>query len=145
MTVSWVACLPKNKSKTQQVKLLLGWLLLIWLLLGWLILTFSLSKNSLRRNWMLRQPLLFAYWLPKHLVHLFTPPPPSPPHTQTHSVISPMVTQPSLCFPPNPYTVIQAIYGYLTLTVLPTQPLHSQLGHLWLPNPHCASHPTLTQ
>ena len=24
-------------------------------------------------------------------------------------------------------------------------PQHSQLGHLWLPTPHCASHPTFTQ
>ena len=73
---------------------------------------------------MLRQPLLFAYWLPKHLVHLFIPPLPPPSHTDTFSYIT---------------------YGYLPLTVLPTQPLHSQLGHIWLPNPHCASHPTFAQ
>ena len=51
--------------------------------------------NSLRRNWMLRQSLLFAYWLPKHPVFLI-------------------------------------------------HPLHSQLGRLWLPTPHCAAPVWLT-
>ena len=45
-------------------------------------------QNSPRRNWMLRQPLLFTYWLPKHLVFWFT-----------HNNVS------------------QATYGYLTLIV----------------------------
>ena len=57
--------------------LLLRWLLLRWLLLGSLILDgclrFLVFANSLSRNWMLRQPLLFTYWLPTHPVFWFTP------------------------------------------------------------------------
>ena len=30
-------------------------------------------QNSLGRKWLLRQPSLFVYWLPKHPVFLFTP------------------------------------------------------------------------
>ena len=62
-----------------------------------------------------RQPLLFAYWLLKHPVFLFTP----------------------------PYS--QTTYNYLRLTVLSTQPIHSQLDHLWLSTLHCAFHPAFTQ
>ena len=48
-------------------------------------------QNSLRRNWMLRQPLLFGYWLPKHPVFWFTSLFP------TQSVRPPLTTYSSLC------------------------------------------------
>ena len=54
-------------------------------------------QNSLRRNWMLKQPLLFNYQLPKHLVFFYSPQRRQLGHLQSVS--------------------------YLPLIVLPTQPL----------------------
>ena len=41
-----------------------------WLLLRWLLPTINLCK-TLRRNWILREPLLFGYWFPKHPLFWF--------------------------------------------------------------------------
>ena len=54
-------------------------------------------QNSLRRNWMLKQPLLFNYQLPKHLVFFIRP------NAGSQVTYSQLVTYPSLCFLPNLY------------------------------------------
>ena len=60
---------------------------------------------------MLRQPLLFVYWLPKHPVFWFT---------LTQSVRPPMVTYPSLCSICVTYGKSCHAIGH---RMLPTQPL----------------------
>ena len=68
-------------------------------------------QNFLRRNWILRQPLLFVYWLTMRPVFLFT---------LTQSVRLPMVTYPSLQSTCVTYgTLCHAIGDQ----VLPSQPL----------------------
>ena len=63
---------------------------LFWVLLEWLLLTFSLCKTPMR-TWLLKQLLLFTYWLPKHPVFWFTTLFP------TQSVRPPLATYSSLC------------------------------------------------
>ena len=66
-------------------------------------------QNFLKRNWMLRQPLLFVYWLPKHPVF-------SPPFFNT---------------------VSQATTGYLLLTVQHLCDLGDAMPCHWSPDaPH---------
>ena len=50
-----------------------SWMAASQMTVSWMAaFAFQYLQNSLRRNWMLRQCLLFAYWLSKHPVFWFT-------------------------------------------------------------------------
>ena len=68
-------------------------------------------QNSIRRNRILRQPLVFVNWLPKHPDFWFT---------LTQSGRLPMVTYSSLCSTCVTYWTLYHTIGY---QMLPTQPL----------------------
>ena len=73
MAASWMVATLKDDS----------WMAASWMAASWMaaskVAAFRMPafvlqylQNSLRRNWMLRQPLLSVYWLPKHPVVWFT-------------------------------------------------------------------------
>ena len=81
----------------------------------------SSLQNSPRRNWMFRQPLLFAYGLPKHpfflFIHLFP----------TQSVRPSLITYPRLCSACVTYRTLCHTIGH---QVLPTQALPREVEDL---------------
>ena len=68
------------------------WVAAFWMAAPWMAAPDLESlQNSLKRNWILRQPLLFTYWLPKHPDFWFTP------LFSTQSARPPLVIYPWLC------------------------------------------------
>ena len=114
MTATWMATAP-------------------WMAAPWMA-AFDLKslQNSLRRNRILRQPLLFVYWLPKHPVSLFN---------LTQSVRPPMVTYPSFCSTCVTYETLCHAIGH---RVLPTQPLSREAEDFPRGGNHSKHMPLLT-
>ena len=104
-----------------------------WMDVPWMV-AFDLKslQNSLTRNWILWQPLLFVYWLPKHPVFWFN---------LTQSVRPPMVTYPSLCSTCVIYKTLCLAIGH---QVLPTQPLPREAEDFPSGDNHSKHMPLLT-
>ena len=106
----------------------------LWMASPWMAASNLWSlQNSLRRNRMLRQPLLFVYWLPKHPVFWFT-------LTQSTYRL-PMVTYPSLCKTCVTYRTLCHAIGH---QVLPTQPLLREAEDFPTGDNHSKHMPLLT-
>ena len=87
------------------------------------------------RNWMPRQPLLFAYWLPRYPVFQFAS------LFQTQSVMPPLVTYPSLCSTCMTY---RTPYHFIGHQVLLIQPLPREADNFPRGDKHCKHVPPLT-
>ena len=132
--------------------LLLGWLLLRWLLLGWLFLGWLLLGWLLLR-WLLLGLLLLVdghFWQVKNL-----------PCSKTHigetgcrsnflgylSMSLAVCTgfsdlwrsPPALSSTPATFSCLHFLIVQVYISLIHPLSQHSQLGHLWLPAPHCAA------